>query len=384
VLYCVHGAELGRLALDAVAEAGASLALPRRLLRLAPGEAPLSLEWQALRGGRHVCAVLSSAGRLRVLEGPSLSPLLCADCSTAPQLRAPPASFLWFGPALLFTAGGALWQLCWRGGVHLLASLATTDAAAETPVLLAALNDRLFLLTPGRGRLTQPAAPSTLRVRPAALGSALLRGFLTLSACHEQHVPSAELADRLRAACVACDAAPGSSSDVLSLLASASPPLAAALATSQGCRAPLGRRLCCAAAASDFAGCAQMLSAHLRAEQGRQRHPPPDPELDSALRELAARGLRDGGPLGAIAAWMCALVLCQRPLLASARSAAPRHLAQCGWWPPPPGWALPCRRQRLVQNCCERQRWRQQPARARSQRIVHPAAGWVPPSSHFG
>jgi hypothetical protein len=326
-----HGDELRRLRLRAVLDASASVARTRPGLRLQPDEAVLQVAWQHLPGSYGVvCAVLTDA-RVLIADA-ALRPL----AAHAPSLH-PPRSLLWVGPALLFTTRTAVTQLTWDGRTHSVATVdagdaavaisvasstaavpeehaagdvpvdvtdsaasACTPGAADAPVLLAALNDRLLLLWPGRGTPTE----LRLRARPVGMLQPLALGLLSL---RDRMLPTLRVRTALAAAAASSDVA-RVSPQLLSALAAAAPGLALALARAPGAWLPPAKAAQAALAAGDVASAIGMMRAPAPSAvaSGAVLSTPQDADATDALTACAVEALRRHEPP---LAWAAALLV---------------------------------------------------------------------------
>jgi hypothetical protein len=339
VLAATHGASLRRVRLRTVVDDAAPVARCRPGLPLRPGEVVLQVAWQTLPAfaaatvGPAAAAVLTSQ-RL-VLTDAALRPV----AQHAPGPEAPPRSLLWAGPALLFSSDTHVAQLAWDGAVHVIAAVDAADAAAsadtpraapeaapgnngssshgganaagdvapgppaaDAPVLLAALHDRLLLLHPGRG---PGAIEMRLRSRPIGLLHPLALGWLSLRATA---APQLRLRAALAAAAAASDAA-RVSPELLTALCSASGDdpsgtasvagLALALARAPGAWLPAADAAAAALACGDPAGAFASLRAAAPPDVAAGTvlgAPQRDAAAAAALAALAAEALRRREP----------------------------------------------------------------------------------------
>ena len=338
VLAATHGASLRRVRLRTVVDDAAPVARCRPGLPLRPGEAVLQVAWQTLPTfaaaavGPAAAAVLTTQ-RL-VLADSALRPV----AQHAPCPEAPPRSLLWVGPALLFSSDTHVAQLAWDGAVHVIAAVDAADAAAsadparatseaaaaangsshgganaagdvapgppaaDAPVLLAALHDRLLLLHPGRG---PGAVEMRLRSRPVGLLHPLSLGWLSLRATA---APQLRLRAALAAAAAASDAA-RVSPELLTALCAASGDDPAGTASVAGLALALARAPGAWLPAADAAGAALACGDPAGAFASLRAAAPPDvaagavlgaPQRDAAataaLAALAAEALRRREP----------------------------------------------------------------------------------------
>jgi hypothetical protein len=314
-----------------VLDASASVARTRPGLRLQPNESVLQVAWQRLPGSYGVACAVLTVVRVLITDA-ALRPLT----AYTPSLH-PPRSLLWVGPALLFTTRAAVTQLAWDGHVYTLATVDAGDAAvatpvasmaaavpeehaadealvavtgsaassltpgaADTPVLLAALNDRLLLLWPGRGTPTE----LRLRARPVGMLQPLALGWLSLRGCL---LPTLRVRTALAAAAASSDAA-RVSLQLLSALTAAAPGLALALARAPGAWLPPAKAAQAALTAGDVATAigAMRAAAHSSAASGAVLSAPQqDADAAEALTACAAEALRRHEPP---LAWAAALL----------------------------------------------------------------------------